>query len=326
MKKHLVVALAYDQLCTFEMGCAIEIFALPRPELNLPWYEFKVCAAERGAIQALGGIRVQVPNSLKILEQADTIIIPGWSHIDAYGNEFEQPPSSALLNYLRAAYRRGARICSICSGVFLLAATGLLDGKSATTHWKYAERLSEKFPRIRVQPNALYVDEGQIITSAGSAAGIDMMLHMVRSDHGSKVANIVAQRLVVAPHRTGDQAQFIPSAVQNDEAGRLSKLMEWIHLHPTQKHTLKSMAERALMSPRHLQRKFLETTNMTPITWLTHTRIGIAKERLEMTREPIIQIAENSGFGSEESFRKHFRVLVGVSPSAYRNQFGKITM
>ncbi len=323
MKKHLVVALAYDQLCTFEMGCAIEVFALPRPELKVPWYDFKICSAQRGAIQALGGITVKVPNSLKILEQADTIIIPGWSHFDSSGNQFEKKPAPALLKHLKAAYQRGARICSICTGVFLLAATGLLDGKTATTHWKYAEKLAKQFPKITVHANALYLDEGQIITSAGSAAGIDMMLHIVRSDHGTKIANLVAQRLVVSPQRNGDQAQFIPNAVQNDETGRLSKLMQWIRSNPSKPHTLKSMAERAKMSTRTLQRKFLETTDLTPIAWVTLERISVARELLEITQEPMARIAEKSGFGSEESFRRHFRLLVGTSPSLYRNQFAR---
>ncbi len=325
MKKHLVVAIAYDQLCTFEMGCAVEVFGLSRPEIKVPWYDFKICSAQRGAIQALGGITIKVPNSLKILEQADTIIIPGWSHFDSSGNQFEKKPAPMLIKHLKAAYQRGARICSICSGVFLLAQTGLLDGKSATTHWKYAARLTEKFPKIQLQPNALYVDEGQIITSAGSAAGIDMMLHMIRSDHGTKIANLVAQRLVVSPHRNGDQAQFIPKTVQKDQTGRLSKLMQWIRSHPSKPHTLKSMATQAKMSPRTLQRKFFETTNLTPIEWVVQERIGIARELLETTKNPMARIAEQSGFGSEESFRRHFRLQVGTSPSLYRNQFARTT-
>src|SRR5205814_1914074 len=185
---HLVVALAYDRLCTFEFGCVVEVFALPRPELGARWYRFAVCAAERTPLRALGGFTLAVPRSLRMLDRADTIIVPGWR--DAH-----EPPPPALLDRLRAAHRRGVRICSICSGVFVLAAAGLLDGRRATTHWGYAKLLSERYPAIDVAIDELYVDEGPIVTSAGSAAGLDMMLHLVRRDHGARVANVVAQRL-----------------------------------------------------------------------------------------------------------------------------------
>lgn len=314
MKKHLVVVLAYDQLCTFEFGCAIEIFGLARPELKVDWYDFAVSAVERGSIRAAGGLIFKAPYALHLLDTADTIIIPGWRDLDA-------APAPSLLKRLNAAHQRGARICSICSGVFLLAATGLLDGKSATTHWKFATQLAQRYPRIAVQPNALYVDEGQIVTSAGSAAGLDMMLHLVRSDFGSKVANQVAQRLVIAPHRSGGQTQFVPSPVQHDETGRLTKLMDWIRMHPAEPHTLRSMASRAVMTTRTLQRKFQETSGLTPIEWLINERITIAKDLLETSETSIAEVALSAGFASEESFRRHFRRLVDLSPSTYRRQF-----
>jgi AraC family transcriptional regulator, transcriptional activator FtrA len=314
MNQHLVVALAYDQLCTFELGCVIEIFALPRPELNVPWYEFTVCSIERGPIRAAGGLLVSVPHKPKLLEVADTIIIPGWRDLDA-------PPPAKLLARLRAAHERGTRICTICSGVFLLAATGLLDGRTVTTHWKYNDQLSRMYPQVRVEANALYIDDGKIITAAGSAAGLDMMLHLIRSDHGTKVANLVARRLVIPPHRSGGQAQFLPSPVQR-ETGRLSRLMDWIRSHPTDLHTLESMAQRALMSTRTLQRKFQEATGMTPVAWVVSVRVGIARELLESSSAQIADVAAQTGFGSEESFRRHFRLIVGISPGLYRNQFG----
>ena len=314
MKKHHVVVLAYDQLCIFEFGCAIEIFGLSRPEIKVDWYDFTVCAVERGPIRAAGELTFKAPYALHLLDTADTIIIPGWRDLDT-------APASSLLKKLNAAHERGTRICSICSGVFLLAATGLLDGKSATTHWKFATQLARRYPRIAVQPNALYVDEGQIVTSAGSAAGLDMMLHLVRSDFGSKVANQVAQRLVIAPHRSGGQAQFVPQPVQRDETGRLTKLMDWIRMHPAEQHTLSSMASRAVMTPRTLQRKFQETTRLTPIEWLVNERITIAKDMLEASQADISEVALAAGFASEESFRRHFRRLVDLSPSTYRRQF-----
>ncbi len=317
MKNHLVVALAYDQLCTFEFGCVVEIFALKRPELGVDWYKFAVCAAERGPIRAAGGISVTAPYSLSILDRAQTIIIPGWRDAD------EVPPE-ALLKKLRAAYKRGARICTICSGVFVLAAAGLLAGKKVTTHWRYVQNLTDRFPDVDVLSNSLYVDAGRVITSAGSAAGLDMMLHLIRNDHGAKVANLVAQRLVIPPHRLGDQAQFVPRPMPLDEAARLSKLMDWIRANPKRVHSLRSLADRAAMSTRTLQRQFQEATGMSPIDWLTHERISVAKDLLQTSRKSVTHIAESSGFGSEETFRRHFRLIVGVSPVAYRKQFGDV--
>jgi AraC family transcriptional activator FtrA len=314
MQDHLVVALAYDQLCTFEFGCVVEVFALPRPELDVRWYRFGVCAAERGPIRATGGFTMTAPRSLKLLDTADTIIIPGWRDQD------EAPPAP-LIRKLRAAYHRGARICSICSGVFVLAAAGLVDGRSVTTHWRYAKTLSERYPSVDVKIDALYVDDGQIVTSAGSAAGLDMMLHLVRLDHGARIANLVAQRLVIPPHRAGDQAQFVPRPVRDDEAGRLAKLMDWVRGHPAQDHTLGSLARRAVMSTRTLQRQFQESTRLSPMAWLVRERVAVAKELLEAGRASVTEISERAGFGSEESFRRHFRRVAGISPSLYKRQF-----
>ena len=314
MKKHLVVALAYDRLCTFEFGCTVELFALERPELDVDWYDFAVCAVEPGTIRAAGGITVQAPYAPELLERADTIVIPGWRDAD------EVPPP-AVLDMIRAAHSRGARLCSICSGVFVLAAAGVLDGQRATTHWRYADRLAQRYPRIQVQPDDLYVDNGQIITAAGSAAGLDMLLHLVRRDYGAKVGNLVAQRLVVAPHREGGQAQFLPRPMAQGEQGRLSRLMDWLRSHPEQPHTVSSMAERAAMSPRTLQRQFQQATGLGPVEWLIRERVAIVKDMLEVPDVPLAQISERAGFGSEESLRHHFRRLAGTTPGAYRRRF-----
>jgi AraC family transcriptional activator FtrA len=314
MKKHLVVALAYDRLCTFEFGCTVELFALERPELDVDWYDFAVCAVEPGPIRAAGGITVQAPYTPELLERADTIIIPGWRDAD------EIPPP-ALLDMIRAAPRRGTRLCSICSGVFVLAAAGVLDGQRATTHWRYADRLAQRYPQIAVQPDDLYVDNGQVITAAGSAAGLDMLLHLVRRDYGAKVGNLVAQRLVVAPHREGGQAQFLPRPMAQGEQGRLSRLMDWLRSNPAQQHTVNSMAERAAMSPRTLQRQFQQATGLGPVEWLIRERVAIVKEMLEVPDVPLAQIAERAGFGSEESLRHHFRRLAATTPGAYRRRF-----
>jgi AraC family transcriptional activator FtrA len=318
-RKHLVVAVAYDRLCTFEFGCAVELFALQRPELDVPWYDFAVCSADRGPIRAMGGITVQVRHSLRVLDRADTIIIPGWRDID------EAPPQRLLL-HLRRAFERGARLCSICSGVFVLAAAGVLEGKRATTHWKYIDRLAGHYPGIHVEPNALYLDEGQVLTSAGSAAGLDMLIHLVRRDYGAKVANQVAQRLVIPPHRQGGQAQFVSRPVSRDERGRLAKLLDWIRVHLAQEHTIESLAARAAMSPRTLQREFKAATGVAPYTWILQERVERAKELLETSRWPARRIAELVGLGSAESLRHHFRLRVGTTPMQYRERFARLSI
>jgi len=315
---HLVAAVAYDGLCTFEFGCVVELFALERPEITGPWYRLGVCAARRGPLRAAGGVRLTAPHSLRLLDRADTIIIPGWR-----GAEAPVPP--ALLRKLRAAHARGARLCSICSGVFVLAATGLLDGRAATTHWRYADRLRQLFPAIDVRPNELYVDTGRIITSAGSAAGLDMMLHLVRRDHGARTANLVAQRLVIAPHREGGQAQYLPRPLPRNEHSLLAPLLDWVRSNPAQDHALPALARRAGMSPRTLQRHFRATTGFSPKQWLVRERVALAKEALEATNAPLWKVAESAGFGTEASFRRHFRLVAGTSPHRYRQRFGGLT-
>ncbi len=313
-RAHLVVAVAYDRLCTFEFGCVVEMFALQRPELGVPWYRFAVCSSERRGLRAAGGVTVSAPYSLKIMERADTIIVPGWRDAD-------EPPPEDLVRKVRAAYDRGARVCSICSGVFVLAAAGVLNGKTVTTHWRYATRLQQRYPQLRVAPNALYVDEGRVVTSAGSAAGLDMLVHLVRRDYGPRIANQVAQRLVIPPHRDGDQAQFVPRPVAQQQTGRLSRLLDWIRAHLDSPHSLASLSKRASMSPRTLLRRFREATGLAPGEWLIHERVALAREMLESGKMSISQISDRVGFGSDESFRRHFRLRVGASPRAYQRRF-----
>jgi AraC family transcriptional regulator, transcriptional activator FtrA len=312
--RHKVVILAYDRLCTFEFGCAVELFALPRPELAVPWYDCAVCAAERAPLRAAGGVELTVHHGLKLLDSADTIVIPGWRDPD-------EPPPRALITQLQRARARGARLCSICSGVFVLAAAGVLDGHRATTHWKYVTRLAQRYPRVRVEANALYVDEGGVLTSAGSAAGLDMLLHMVRRDYGAQIANQVAQRLVIPPHREGDQAQFIPRPLAAEGRGRLARLMDYVRAHLAARHSLASLSRRAAMSTRTLQREFRAATGVAPYEWLTAERLACARELLEKTRLSAQAIAERVGIGSEESLRHHFRRRVGTTPAAYRRRF-----
>jgi len=316
MKDHLVAALIYDDLCTFEFGCVVEIFGIRRAELGVDWYRFAVCSMDRGPVRAAGGVTIAARSGLSLLDRAQTIIVPGW-------RDAGEAPPPAVLKKLRTAHERGARICSICGGAFVLAAAGLLDGQRATTHWRFAAELARRYPKVHVQPNMLYVEDGPLITSAGSAAGLDMMLHLVRSDHGPRVANAVAQRLVIPPHRDGGQAQFVPRALPAGETNRVSALMQWVRGHLKKSHTVSSLATRAAMSPRTLLRAFRDATGMAPYEWLLKERVAYAKDLLEVSATPLTRVAETAGFGSDEAFRKHFRRIVGTSPGAYRKRFAR---
>lgn len=312
---HLVAILAYDRLCMFEFGCAVELFALERPELDVDWYRHAVCAVEPGPLRGTGGVQVQAPYSLAMLRRADTIVVPGWRDAS------ERPPQ-ALLNALRKAHERGARICSICSGVFVLAHAGLLAGRRATTHWRYAEPLKQAFPEIEVDAAALYVDEGSVITSAGSAAGLDMLMHLVRKDHGSAIANAVAQRLVMAPQREGGQAQFVPRPMPTRADSPMARLQAHLRAHPRDDHRVASLADHLGMSERSLQRHFKASTGMAVMEWLVRERVALAKELLETHPALDVEaVADLSGLGSPESLRRHFRQLGLPAPSRYRRQF-----
>jgi len=312
----LVSALIYDRMATFEFGIVTEMFALPRPELNVPWYAFTVCALNRGPMRATGGVSVQARSGLGSLRSAGTIVIPGWR------DPAERPPA-ALLAALRRAHARGARLLSICSGVFVLAAAGLLDGRRATTHWRYVERLRADYPQIRVEPDVLYVDEGAILTSAGSAAGIDLCLHLIRRDYGAEIANQVARRLVVSPHREGGQAQFIREPVPTSPEGGLAPVMEWAVKRLREPLTVAELARQARMSPRTFARRFVKESGATPHRWLTHQRLEAAQRRLETTRDGIDDVAAACGFDSAMTLRHHFRRAFRTTPTAYRRRFAR---
>jgi AraC family transcriptional regulator, transcriptional activator FtrA len=310
----LVAALAYDQLCSFEFGCAVEVFGLSRPELGEDWYRFVTCAAEEGPLRAVGGFKVQSDSGLDVLATAGTVIIPGWRGA-------ESPPSSELIVALRAAYETGARLVTICSGVFVLAAAGLLDGRRVTTHWRYADKLKAMYPQLDVDANVLYVDAGQILTSAGSAAGLDLCLHLVRRDFGAAIANQVARRLVIAPHRSGGQAQFIERPVLPQHYGRLGNLISKLNTRLHEPLTIESMAQHSAMSVRTFMRRFQEATGKTPTDWLIEARVERARELLESTKLSIDEIARRCGFGTAATLRHHFRRRVQVSPIVYRQRF-----
>jgi AraC family transcriptional activator FtrA len=312
----LVAALVYDGLCGFEFACAAEVFGLPRPELQPDWYRFETCAAERGPLHGQYGMRVVADAGLDRLAEAGTIIIPGWKGIDA-------PVPARVLDALREAHERGARLLSICSGAFVLAATGLLDGKRATTHWRYAEALQRKYPRIAVDPAVLYVDEGRLLTSAGSAAGLDLCLHLVRRDHGPDIANQVARRLVIPPHRDGGQAQFVERPVPRRETSTLSKVIDAMHRRLASHQPIAELAALAAMSERSFMRHFKQATGMSPADWLISARVDRARELLESSALSIDAIADECGFGSAITLRHHFRRKLGISPGAYRARFAR---
>lgn len=312
-----VVTLAYDGLCTFEFGVAVEVFGLARPEMGNGWYRQATAAIEPGPLRAAGGLTVTAAGGLELLEEADLIVVPGWRGID------EAVPA-ALVDALRAAHARGARLMSLCSGVAVLAATGLLDGRHATTHWRYADAIRSRHPLIRLDPDVLYVDEGEILTAAGSAAGIDLCLHVVRRDFGAEAANSVARRLVVPPHREGGQAQFIVRPVPQDREGkRLGPLIDWIDRNLQREITLSEMAARAGMSARTFQRRFRDLTGNSPGEFLLARRLRHACDLLERQAAlSLDDIALAAGFGTPATLRHHFRTRLATSPTAYRARFG----
>ena len=312
----LVVVVAYDGLCTFEFGIAVEVFGLARPEFEFPWYRFAVVAAEGRRAKAIGGIVVEADADLRVLEQANTIIIPGWR------DRNERPPER-LLQALAKASKRGARCISICSGVFVLAAAGLLDGKRATTHWRHMPDLKRLYPSIRVEEDVLYVDEGNVITSAGSAAGLDACVHLVRRDFGSAVANTVARRLVMPPHRDGGQAQYVAAPVLERPGRPMAEVLDWARQQLDKPIDISALAKRAAMSERTFLRRFRETVGQTPKLWLQRERMFRAQELLETSKASLTDVAETCGYVSVETFRVAFRRAVGTSPAAYRARFGR---
>lgn len=310
-----VAALIGDGVLTFDFACACEVFGYDRSDIVEPWYRFLVVSQDPPPIRSSTGFALSPELGLDALEEADTIVIPGWA------DDFREPRPETIAA-LRAAYDRGARLMSICIGAFVLASTGLLDGRRATTHWRWAERLQERFPRIRVDPSVLYIDDGQILTSAGTAAGIDLGLHVVRLDYGAEVANQVARRIVMPPHRDGGQAQYIETPVPDTPAeDPIGDALRWILEHLDEEVTIDSLASRAAMSERTFLRHFRATTGTTPLDWILRQRIALAQRLLETTDLPLEFIAERSGFGSAVTMRHHFAKRVQTSPQAYRRTF-----
>lgn len=315
---HTVAILAYDGMTGFESGLAAEIFGMA----DLPGrfsagvaptgYRVRLCS-EQPEIRMLGGATVHTSYGIADLAAADTVLIPSVRDV-------EQAPSDGLLEAIRAADDRGARLVSICSGAFALAAAGVLDGRPATTHWIYADLLAQRYPAIDVDPAPLYVDSGRVLTSAGCAAGLDLCLHIVRSDHGVQVANEVARRLVVSPHRAGGQAQYIDTPVPEPTVdGRIAAGMAWALEHLDRPITLDELAERSALSRRSYLRQFAKATGTTPIKWLIEQRIQASLALLESSDLGVEQIAARVGFESPVTFRHHFVRQMHTTPSEYRS-------
>lgn len=310
----LVCILAYDGLCMFEFGIGLELFTLPRPEFD-HWYRHRVIAAEPGPLRATGGVVVAADHDLGALQHASLILVPGWRGHDA-------PVPADLIAALHAAVGNGARVASICSGVFVLAAAGLLAGQRATTHWRYTDILADRYPEIKVDPDVLFIDNGQVLTSAGSAAGIDLCLHVIRQDFGAAHANAVAKRLVMAPMREGGQSQFIPAPVPRERGGHIAPLLDAVRGALDRPWSIADMARTAGMSERSLMRRMAEVTGETPQKWLTRQRVAHAASLIETTAASLDDIGAAAGFQSPETFRRAFRTIRGVSPSRHRKDFG----
>ena len=315
-RRDTVAVLLFDDSAIFETSIPISVFGVDRREAGVPRYRLLVCAAEKGPLTSTGGLSLETPDQLEDVDRAGTIVVPTWR------SPGETPPEDAL-RALRRAHREGARIVGLCVGSFVLAAAGLLDGRPATTHWLYAPTLAKRYPRVRVDPRVLYIDDGDILTSGGMAAGLDLCLHIVRQDHGASVANAVARRLVIPPHRTGGQAQYIdyhpmPKRVAGDP---LAEVITWAIEHLGENFDVEALAARAYMSRRTFDRHFRALTGYAPLQWLLAQRVLRAQRLLETTELSIDQVAQRSGFRSSVALRGHFRRLLGTSPAAYRESF-----
>ncbi|MFC0397686.1 GlxA family transcriptional regulator [Paraburkholderia rhizosphaerae] len=312
---HTVAVIAYEGISAFHLSVPCIVFGDDLLKLGVPRYSVILCAEKPGPIPTMSDFDIDIRRDLTALENAHTVIMPAW-------RDTADPPSQALLNALRAAHARGCRVVGLCLGSFVLAQAGLLDGRKASTHWAWAEEFKATYPQVELDQKALYVEDGNILTSAGTAAAIDCCLHLVRRDHGAEIANRVARRLVVAPHRHGGQAQYIEKPLPGSE-GRdpLSTTLAWTLEHLDEPHSLESLAARARMSVRSFTRHFRKKTGTTLTQWLLNHRLQRAQRLLETGNCSIDVVAETAGFSSTVTFRQHFTQAFSIPPAAYRKQF-----
>ncbi|MFV2171969.1 GlxA family transcriptional regulator [Actinomadura sp. LOL_011] len=315
MNRHRVVALLNPPQSPFELACAAEVFGTDRPDAPAR-YDFRICAERPGPLRTTVGYTIFVDAGTEALREADTVVVPGWQPAAA-------PASPAVVEALRAAHRRGARIAAICTGAFVLAQAGLLDHRRATTHWRDAAQLAAAYPEVRVDPDVLYVDHGDVATSAGSGAGIDLCLHLVRSDLGAAYAAQIARNMVLPPHREGRQLQYVAQPAPARADASLAPLLEWAASRLDGRLTLDRLAERAGLSSRTLTRRFTEQLGTSPGQWLLGRRLDAARVLLEQTDLPVEAIATRVGLASAVNLRRHFRAHVGTTPGAYRRTFGE---
>ncbi|MFC4998305.1 helix-turn-helix domain-containing protein [Dactylosporangium cerinum] len=314
MRAHRVVMALTPGMPIFEAAVPCMIFGVDRSHVVRPWYEFSIVGVGDGPVPLLPGFHFHQTASDSELPRADTLVIPAC--LDVH----EAPPPE-LVDVVRSAHRRGTRILSICSGAFVLAAAGILDGRRATTHWLHADELARRYPAVTVDPTVLYIEDGNVITSAGTVAGIDACLHLVRLDHGAAVAAEVARRIVTPPHRDGGQAQYIRPATPNSGDGWFPLLLEWTVQQLHRPLTTADLAARGNVSVRTVERRFAETLGLSPLQWLLQQRVRRAQQLLETTDQPIARIATACGFGTPASLRAHFARVVGASPATYRRTF-----
>jgi transcriptional regulator GlxA family with amidase domain len=309
-----VAVVVFEKTSVFELAVPCEVFGLDRSDMGMPTYQFMVCGVHGGPLATKGGLfTIQTPYTLDDLDRADTVIVPAWDvHV-------ETPPE--LCDALRRAHARGARIASLCSGVFALAAAGLLEGRRATTHWMWADELARRYPSIEVDRSVLYIDEGDVLTSAGTAAAIDLCLYMVRQDHGAEVANVYARRMIVPPHREGGQAQYVEAPIPPCDCDDLAATLDWAIHHLDEELSVEELAARARMSPRTFARRFRASAGTTPLQWLLQQRVLAARRMLETTDLSVDRVADRCGFGAASTLRMHFRRVTGTTPQAYRATF-----
>jgi transcriptional regulator GlxA family with amidase domain len=310
-RNHRVAVLVLEGAKPLDVGIPAQIFTTRQ---SMP-YEVRVCGAQPGPVTGGDGLSYHVADGLEAFEWAETIFIPGYRHPD------QEDPPAAVVDALRAAHDRGARLAAISTGAFALAATGLLDGKRATTHWHYAKALAARHPLVQVDENVLFVDEGDVLTSAGAASGIDLCLHLVRRDHGVALSNHVARRLVAAPYRSGGQAQFVPRALPDDLGELFAATRHWAIERIDEPLTLDDLARNANVSTRTFSRRFVEDTGYTPMQWILRARVDLARELLERSDLGVEQIAARVGLGTGANLRLHFHRVLGTSPTEYRHTF-----
>ncbi|RDU99703.1 GlxA family transcriptional regulator [Trinickia dinghuensis] len=311
----VIAVVAFDGIIPFHLSVPCVVFGEDYSSGGVPRFDMRVCAAEPGMLRTTAGFAIAAPHGLEAIAAADIVIVPSWR--DAL-----EPPNEALVDALRAAHERGAQMVGLCLGAFLLAAAGILDGRPATTHWVWADAFARRYPAVHLDAAVLYVDDGDVLTSAGTAASLDCCLHLLRRRCGARAANYVARRLVVPPHRQGSQAQFIEQPIgirARDE--RLSALLDWVQQHLREPHSLDSLAERVLMSRRTFTRRFKQATGTTVGAWLLGARLSRAQQLLEMTDDSVDAIADTAGFGSAVSLRQHFADAFKTTPSSYRREF-----